>query len=182
MRCTSCNSYIPEGLVEPVVCPQCGRLASTPQRSSATDAGSSYETARVAEASSYVETETTKSLPFAPYFTLRTQLAFGLSSHVPDAGPGSISFGPEGFSVVWGKGKHWEKIAYRDLERFEVVGDAVNLSIRDIDSLLVLSHPWLPKWFGAARTKRATVFVDLLSKVRAGLTPEQIAVYQRKLL
>lgn len=119
--------------------------------------------------------------PFAPFFTIKTRLSFGLAQAQAEPSCGSVSFGSEGLSVVWDDGRQWEKIPYRDLGPARLTDDSVSLSVRDIESKLMLYHPWLPRWMKTPRRARAETFVELLDRVRAGLTATEISYYQRRL-
>jgi hypothetical protein len=183
MRCAVCHSYIPEGLASPVTCPQCGRQAGAEAPKSAPAA----EASRAAPAPPRASSE-----PFAPYFTIRTTLAYSVAAaHSQDPllepAPGSLSFGAEGFSIVFDEGRHWKRIQYRDLEGARLDHDRVIISekgaTRDssAEGALTLFHPWLPRVFAGARRRRASVFIELLERVRGGLTPTEISYFQHKL-
>jgi hypothetical protein len=166
MRCSSCHSYIPEGLTDPAQCPQCGKSAS--------------ESVPVPVPQPEPSTEyRVPSTVFAPFFTIRTKLSFGLAEAPATPTEGSISFGPEGLSIVWDEGRRWQKIAYRDLGAARLVEDSVRLSVRDVESKLLIYHGWIPG--KGARRSRAETFVELLDRVQAGLTSTEISYYQRRL-
>lgn len=83
---------------------------------------------------------------------------------------------------MWNGGKHWEKIMYRDLGNARLQGDAVSITVRDIESHLTFFHPWLPAFVSSSiRKRRAVIFLELLTRVKNGLTPFEIKLYQRRL-
>jgi hypothetical protein len=121
---------------------------------------------------------------FAPYFTIQTSLSFGPATGpalLREPTPGSLSFGPEGFAIVSSSGKAWDKIRYHELSSVRVQGDSVHLVVRDIESRLTLHHPWLPSWLEGPRRSRAATVVELLGRVRAGLTPYEISLFRKRL-
>lgn len=176
MRCHACHSYIPEGLASSSPCPQCGREQA------------SLKSPEVPEDQRAPVTHESQKAPalaqaFAPYFTIKTQLAFS-NNDVPTtmaSSAGSLAFGPTGFSVVCNNGRHWEKIEYESLSKLQVTGDAVSFYRGAQKMSITLFHPWLPKFLPQPRIKRAKVLFQLLSKVRNGLTPFEIATFQREL-
>ena len=83
---------------------------------------------------------------------------------------------------MWNEGKNWEKISYRDLGNARLQDDSVRLTVRDVESRLMFFHPWLPSTVTAgARKRRAVIFLELLTRVKNGLTPFEIKLYQRRL-
>lgn len=202
MRCTACHTYIPEGLPEPVKCPQCGRSAqasSAIQSKSATSAAAA-PASPAQPASDAPDTRNATDSPdaplstdsvlaasspaFAPYFTIRALLAYGpaaSSDELRIPAQGSISFGSEGFSLVFDNGQHWEKILYRDLDSVRPHDDSVVISVKGTENRLTIYHQWLPTWLTLPRRRRATVFLELLARVRSGLTASEIALFKRRL-
>lgn len=170
MRCSTCHSYIPEGLPTPVVCPQCGRQAENQHHQDEVH-GTPEPIAAAAN--------TTIAQAFAPFFSIPTRLFYGSLHETVIPHNGSLSFGPEGFSIVWDDGRGWQKILYRDLESAIVANDSVRLTIKGTESKLVFFHPWIP--MGATRRARARLFVELLSHVRQGLSGASIETYRAKL-
>lgn len=82
---------------------------------------------------------------------------------------------------MWDDGHHWEKIPYRVLAQAQLKGDSVSLTVRDIESRLSFPHSWLPSALsGGSRKRRALLFLELLGKVRDGLSPFEIKMYQRR--
>jgi len=192
MRCTNCRSYIPAGLEsknlnEPVKCPLCGAAAAAPAPTPQVTATSTPST--IVNISPAAETappplpqsEKNAAAVFAPYFTIQTVLSFGPTTLNATASRGSLSFGPAGFSIVWDRGHHWEKVHYRDLTETRLEAESVVITVRDLESRISIYHPWLPRWIKGARRKRAEKFVELLSRVKRGLTPTEIAGFQRAL-
>lgn len=190
MRCAQCRSYIPEGLPSPVTCPLCGKRADGPvepslsaSRSTPSFVNPDAATAEpvLAKTESRTAENAGSARAFAPYFTIQTALCFGVPGHESAPADGSISFGQDGFSLVWDDGRQWEKITYRDLAQAQLKGDAVTLSVRDIESRLIFPHSWLPKALSSgARKRRALLFLELLGKVREGLSPFEVKMYQRR--
>ena len=177
MRCTSCHSYIPEGLPVPVICPQCGRGADAqapagppplPTRevviTSIAPSTPSPAVVVAAPAASSAAPEVAPPLPatssaeatdlhsrlgldrasapaplsgpaeteaFAPYFSLLTTLAFSPASSnaiLQHPSRGSLSFGPQGLSIVFDDGRNWEKFYYRDITTVRQQDDHVLIS------------------------------------------------------
>lgn len=200
MRCPNCRSYIPEGLSSPLICPLCGKQAEPSVRSTdpTTDAMADLTSERLIgkREPSLVELSKPNAAPdsdsefsqqapskaFAPYFTVSARFSFGLASALSDPSEGTISFGTDGFSFVLNEGKRWEKVSCRALTQAQLKGDSVVITIGDIESKLTIYHPWLPSFLtGAARKRRALVFLELLARVRDGLSPFEIKMYQRRL-
>lgn len=156
----------------------------------------SFSTAKIAVAEPELRASTPPPVPagttdagrantaFAPYFTIPLKLAYGPAAapaHAASADRGSLSFGPEGFSIVASDGRQWEKILYRDIRSLKQDSDSLVLTIRDTETRLTVYHPWLPEFLSGPRRKRATTVLELLAKVRGGLTPFEIASFQRRL-
>lgn len=196
MRCPSCHSYIPEGLSEPIVCPQCGKKTSAPERSTPnvdrdktspltpTAANAEPPPAPLPRPPLLGSTTGAASEAFAPFFTIQTHLSFEPArsqAFLRHPCQGSLSFGPDGFSVVFDEGRHWEKFLYREISAFRLGDDCVFITARDMESRLTLYHSWLPIFFSGPRKRRAKLAYELLGRVRSGLTPFEIAAYQNKL-
>jgi hypothetical protein len=125
-----------------------------------------------------------ESAAFAPFFTIRTRLAFGPATSTElmrEPAPGSLSFGPDGFAIVSHGGRQWEKIRYRDLSSVRAQDEYVSLTVRDVESRLTLYHPWWPAWLRGPRRTRAAIAAELLARVRGGLTPYEISLFRRRL-
>ncbi len=133
-------------------------------------------------ASSATSESTSES--FAPYFSLLTSLAYSpaaTNAILQHPSRGSISFGPQGLSIVFDSGRHWEKITYRDITAIRTQDDYVLITTRDTESRLTLYHPWLPPWLVKPRRTRADIFVELFTRVKSGLTPYEVSLYRRRL-
>ena len=177
MRCTACHSYIPEGLPAPVRCPACGGSQTLPKPDV------------VSPPTSSPPSNTALLEPgFAHYFTIKTRVSFGRLQAPHHIEEGSLSFGPNGFSIVWNGGKGWDKISYRDLGPAQLKNDSVVFTVRDVESRLTLYPSNSPLWMakiispliGSTRT-RSLIFIELLEKVKNGLSAIEISAYQRKL-
>lgn len=180
-----------------MTCPLCGKQAepSASSRDTTTDAMAELTSERLIgkrepsmvalakpNESSDKAADGDSKKAFAPHFTLHAKLSFGLPSAPSEPGDGTISFGTDGFSFVLDEGRRWEKISYRALTQAQLKDDSVAITIGDVESKLTIHHPWLPKFISApARKRRALVFLELLSRVRDGLSPFEIKMYQRRL-
>ncbi len=177
MRCPFCHSYIPENNPPLQACLACGQsLTATPNPVQPTQ-----------NPVQPTQNSETTSKAFAPFFTIRSTFTFSLIQN-PSLNPalGSISFGPQGFSIVWSEGKNWEKFYYRDLHSVKLLHEGAYLEVRNsehslLENILVFYHPWLPHWIKSVQKKRSQIFLELLSRVKTGLTPFEIQSYQQKL-
>ena len=150
MRCPVCNSYIPQGLESATFCPSCGKpLASAP----------SEPTMKTSESPKPLASPSAPA--FAPFFTIKTQLAFGPTMMQPDIGLGSISFGPEGFSIVSSAGKSWKKIPYTDMSFLRQDGPKVLFETASVESKIEFPDSIL-----ANGADRAKIVLDILEKLK----------------
>lgn len=174
MRCPSCRSYIPEGIPHQpdgsIPCPACQKPFSTTV--SQADAPASVR-----------EVEETSAPSFAPYLTLKMKIAFGPAGSLLEPTLGSLSFGPEGFSVVLDHGKRWEKVFYRDISDLRTFDAEVRFDLRGVESRLSVYKATLPTWLGLHwfRKRSAMVLHELLEKAPRGLSSTEATSYRRRL-
>ncbi|MBI3543845.1 MAG: hypothetical protein HY075_11285 [Deltaproteobacteria bacterium] len=127
---------------------------------------------------------TESSGAFAPYFSIKLRLAYSpaaAGTELRNPTEGSVSFGPDGFSIVFDDGLHWEKLLYRDVKSVRAHDDSVVVTHGTTESRLTIYHDWLPTWLAGPRRARAAVFVELLSRVKNGLTPYEVSLFRRRL-
>lgn len=134
MRCPACHSYIPEGLASPVTCPQCGKAVEAASNADSTNS-----------AQSALQTTPGPSEPLASpaqpsaacaWLTLKLKIACGplqLKRFFEDS---TLSFGPEGFSIVSDGGRSWKKISYASLSAVRSSGNRVLFELNGADSVL----------------------------------------------
>lgn len=126
---------------------------------------------------------------FAEYFTILSRFALAVgSTALPANQPGSISFGVNGFSLVSDHGQTWIKIDYRQLKRVRVhplYTDSVEIELTDQSFRLAFAHPYLPDVIAGLlvplKRQRALIFIELLNRIRDGLTATEVAMYQNRL-
>ncbi len=178
MRCPACRSYIPEGISSETstetLCPQCGQKV---EMTNAAPAAAHDEPA-------FKPSSTADSNAFAPYFTLRTRLSYAPTAMaLPDATAGSISFGPEGLSIVSNDGSQWEKLLYRNVTQPRIDGPFIVLTVADVESRIAFFSAWssIVPWSKKPSASRARAFKELLESVQKGLDEKQIQNFQDRL-
>ena len=149
MRCPACNSYIPQGLETAAFCPNCGKPMTAQSQP--------VQSLAAAESPIITDTPTT----FAPYFTIKTQLAFGPIMMQPEIGLGSISFCPEGMSIVSSGGKSWKKIPYLEISFLRQDGPKVLFETNGVESKIEFPDSIL-----ANGADRAKIVLDILEKLK----------------
>ncbi|HRK02079.1 MAG TPA: hypothetical protein PLH57_05390, partial [Oligoflexia bacterium] len=181
MRCPTCRSYIPEGLQTKtdgsVICPNCQAPAREQPANATSGAQPSDSQSR------RTEVESTSTPSFAPYLTLRMKIAFGPAGALLEPSIGTLSFGPEGFSVVLDRGRRWEKVYYRDLANLRSLDTDVRFDLRGVESRLSIYRASLPSWIplGWFRKKSARTLLELLERAPKGLTAAEASLFRRRL-
>jgi len=68
-----------------------------------------------------------------------------------------------------------------DMGTVRAEGTSVCFEVKSIDTKITPYHPWLPEWLQGPRRRRTLALAELLRKVREGLSPAEVGLYQRKL-
>ena len=185
MRCISCSTYIPEGLGELKFCPQCGKgltkLVTTIESSS--EPSGLVESSGPAE-EVRPEVSLPKREPYAKFLTSQTRLSLDVVTNGFQSTPGigSISFGRDGFSIVFDEGRGWKKFAYLSTGSLRQDGERVMFnSSEGIPYQLVLYTNELSMFPSLARKAKASTFIELVSKIPQGLNSTQVHMYHKKL-
>ena len=132
-------------------CPQCKSLTTT----------------EPASAPITIPTPMPQLKPFADYFTFILEIGFESKK----LSPSSLSFGSEGLAFVYEDGKKWDKINYTDL----------NSISRDGKTIFFLFHEKRSYHVSLKTERQAKLLHELLEKVKMGLSPIEISMYEKKL-
>lgn len=142
MRCPACHSYIPEGLASPVTCPACGRAVEAAPTTDATNSARPALNATpvppepVAESADNPSPVPNTTSAACTWLTLKLKIACGPLQLKRFFENSTLSFGPEGFSIVSDNGRSWKKIPYASLSAVRFSGNCVLFEHNGADSVL----------------------------------------------
>lgn len=148
MRCGQCHSYVPEGVTQ--TCPAC-------QAPLASKLEASAQGTPAAGAHRAFATEATYSL----------KVIFGPLNSATDPSLGSISFGREGFSIVWDSGRRWERIFYKDVARLRLIDLNIVMDIKGVESRLAVGPATLPGWLFFLTPLRKGATIQIFEKLQS---------------